>query len=118
MRDVPTLCQPRPPRSFTQGPAVEYPREKSVFQLFEEQVARTPEAPALEVSGTWICYRELNSRANQLAHYLRRRGVQPGTLVGICLERSAGVVIGIYAILKAGGVYVPLDPTYPPDRLR
>ena len=64
-----------------------------------------------------MTYHALNARANQLAHYLRRHGVGPETLVGICLERSLDLVIGLLGILKAGGAYMPLDPAYPPARL-
>ena len=71
----------------------------------------------MSFEGGHLSYRELNARANQLAHYLRKLGVGPETLVGTCLERSVEMVIGVLAILKAGGAYVPLDPTYPKDRL-
>jgi amino acid adenylation domain-containing protein len=96
----------------------DYPRESCVHQLFEEQAARTPEAVAVVCDDRQLTYRELNTRANQLAHHLVGLGVGPETLVGICLDRSAGLVIGLLAILKAGGAYLPLDPSFPEDRLR
>jgi amino acid adenylation domain-containing protein len=90
---------------------------KSVHELFEEQAARTPEAIAVAGTGQQITYAELNSRANQLAHYLRRRGVGAEVAVGVFLERSVDSVAGLLGVLKAGGVYVPLDPAYPLERL-
>ncbi|MEO0834942.1 MAG: 4-hydroxyphenylpyruvate dioxygenase, partial [Cyanobacteria bacterium J06642_3] len=94
-----------------------YPQDKCIHQLFEEQVAQTPDAVALVFEEQQLTYRELNTRANQLAYYLRSLGVKSEVLVGICLERSIEMVVGILAILKAGGAYVPLDPAYPSDRL-
>ncbi len=94
--------------------ATEYPRDLCLHQLFEAQVERTPERAAVSFEGSMLTYRELNRRANQLAHYLRRTGVGPDTLVGLFMDRSLEMVIGIYAILKAGGAYVPLSPEYPP----
>src|SRR5437899_2364819 len=98
--------------------AREYPRQKCVHELFEEQVERTPEAVAVVFEDQQVSYSELNRRANQLAHYLVRLGVRPDDRVAICLERSPEMVVGLLAILKAGGAYVPLDPVYPSDRLR
>ncbi|MDI9634916.1 amino acid adenylation domain-containing protein [Geitlerinema splendidum] len=95
----------------------DYPRQTCVHQLFEEQVARSPEATALIFADQHLSYQELNQRANQLAHYLQNLGVGPEVLVGICVERSFDLIVGLLAILKAGGAYVPLDPTYPPQRL-
>jgi amino acid adenylation domain-containing protein/FkbM family methyltransferase len=97
--------------------AVEYPRESGLHELFEAQAARTPGATALACNDERLSYEELNERANQLAHYLRALGVGPETLVGICLERSLEMVIGLLGILKAGAAYVPLDPCYPQERL-
>ncbi len=97
--------------------AREYPRERCIHELFEEQVERTPEAVAVVYEDQQVTYAELNRRANQLAHYLRERGVGPEVLVGICVERSVEMVIGLLGILKAGGAYVPLDPEYPRERL-
>lgn len=95
----------------------EYPQDKCIHRLFEEQVERAPDAVAVVCEDKQLTYRELNSRANQLANYLRRRGVGPEDLVGICVDRSLEMVIGLLGILKAGGAYVPLDPAYPDDRL-
>jgi len=88
----------------------DYPSDKCIHQLFEEQVERTPEATAVVFGDQQLTYRELNNRANQLAHYLQKLGVGPEVLVGICVERSIEMVVGLLGILKAGGVYVPLDP--------
>ncbi len=88
-----------------------------VHELFAAQVERTPEAVAIEFAGQPLTYRELNLRANQLAHYLQERGVGPEVRVGVCLERSLDLVVALLGILKAGGAYVPLDPAYPPERL-
>jgi amino acid adenylation domain-containing protein len=95
----------------------EYPLEKCIHELFEVQVERTPDAVAVVFDNQQLTYRELNTLANQLAHYLRSLGVTPEVLVGIWMERSLSMVIAILATLKAGGAYVPLDPTYPRDRL-
>jgi amino acid adenylation domain-containing protein len=94
-----------------------YPHDRCVHQLFEAQVAQSPDAPALIVGEQTTTYRELNRRANQLAHKLREQGVGPDVLVGIAMERSLAMVVGLLGILKAGGAYVPLDPEYPQDRL-
>ena len=88
-----------------------------IHQLFEKQVAKTPDAVALKFAEEELSYRKLNEKANQLAHYLQTLGVKPGVLVGICLERSPDLIIALLAILKAGGAYVPLDPDYPSERL-
>ncbi|HEX8664547.1 MAG TPA: non-ribosomal peptide synthetase [Beijerinckiaceae bacterium] len=85
-------------------------------ELFERQVVRSPDAVAV-VSGERLTYRELNERANRIAHHLGRRGVGRETLVGVCLERSPDMVAALLGVWKAGGAYVPLDPAYPPDRL-
>ncbi|HEU4508036.1 MAG TPA: amino acid adenylation domain-containing protein, partial [Pyrinomonadaceae bacterium] len=97
--------------------AAEYPREQGLAELFDAQVARTPEAIAVVHEDEGVTYAELNARANQLAHYLRTLGVGPETLVGICVERSVQMMVGLLGILKAGGAYVPLDPSYPRERL-
>jgi len=117
-----------------------FPLTQCIHNVFEAQVARTPDAVAVILDfRLWILddpsgdapiiqnpkskiqnrltYRELNRRANQLAHYLRTLGVGPEVLVGVCLERSPDLVVAILAVLKAGGAYVPLDPSYPPERL-
>jgi len=95
----------------------DYPAEALIHELFEAQAARTPEAVAVEYEGRRLTYGELNARANQVARYLARHGVGPDAMVGICVERSLEIVVGILGILKAGGAYVPLDPEYPASRL-
>jgi amino acid adenylation domain-containing protein len=95
----------------------EFPRESCINELFEQQVERTPEAVALTFGDDQLTYAELNARANQLAHYLRLQGVGLESLVGIAVERSVEMLVGMLGILKAGGVYVPLDPAYPMERL-
>ena len=95
-----------------------FPRDKCVQELFEEQVARTPDAIAVVFEGEELSYARLNARANRLAHYLRDLGVRPDDRVAICAERSLEMVVGLLAVLKAGGAYVPLDPSYPEERLR
>lgn len=97
--------------------AADYPRTICLHQLFEAQVERTPDHVALVFKQQRLTYRELNERANQLAHYLRTLSLGPETLVGLCVERSVEMLIGLLGILKAGGAYVPLDPTYPAERL-
>ncbi|HKQ08166.1 MAG TPA: amino acid adenylation domain-containing protein, partial [Blastocatellia bacterium] len=96
----------------------DYPKEQCVHELFEQQVEQTPEAVAVVCGEARLSYGELNRRANQLAHYLRRLGVGPDARVAICLERRLEMIIGLLGILKAGGAYVPLDSAYPPERLR
>ncbi|OUL26057.1 AMP-binding protein, partial [Nostoc sp. 106C] len=86
-------------------------------ELFEAQVEQTPNAVAVIFESQKLTYRELNTKANQLANYLKKLGVGPEVLVGICLERSLEMVVGLLGILKAGGAYVPLDPAYPQERL-
>jgi amino acid adenylation domain-containing protein len=93
-------------------------REVCVHELFEEQVARTPASVALEFKNEELTYTELNRRTNQIAHYLKNIGVGPEVLVGICVERSLQMVVGLLGVLKAGGAYVPLDPAYPAERLK
>ena len=95
----------------------EYPREFCLHELFEAEAESQPNAVALIHNDTRLTFRELNKHANQLAHYLRERGVGPDTLVGLCVERSPAMVVGILGILKAGGAYVPLDPSYPQEQL-
>ncbi len=97
--------------------AADYPNQRCIHHAFEQQVSITPDAVAVYSEPETLTYRQLNDRANQLAHHLRALGVQPESVVGICLERSAAMAIGLLGILKAGGAYLPLDPGYPPDRL-
>jgi amino acid adenylation domain-containing protein len=96
----------------------DYPYDKCIHQLFEEQVERTPDAIAVVFEEQSLTYAELNHRANQLAHYLQTLGVGPEVLVGISVERSLEMIVGLFGILKAGGAYLPLDPDYPPERLQ
>ncbi|RKZ79066.1 MAG: non-ribosomal peptide synthetase, partial [Candidatus Parabeggiatoa sp. nov. 1] len=95
----------------------DYPRDKTIVDLFEEQVAKTPDAIAVVFENQQLTCQELNAKANQLAHYLQHLGVKPDALVGICIGRSLEMVIGLLGILKAGGAYLPLDPAYPVARL-
>src|SRR5262249_33491111 len=91
--------------------------DRCIHQEFEEQCALTPDAIAVQFQDGKLTYRELNTRANQLAHYLRKLGVAPDSRVGICVHRSPEMMLGLLGIMKAGGAYVPLDPTYPRQRL-
>jgi amino acid adenylation domain-containing protein len=95
-----------------------WPSTACVHDLFEQQVEETPDEPALVFGDETLSYRELNERANRLAGELRGRGIVPDSVVGICLERSFDMVVSVLASLKAGAAYLPLDPTYPHDRLR
>ncbi|HLK98321.1 MAG TPA: amino acid adenylation domain-containing protein, partial [Hymenobacter sp.] len=95
-----------------------YEREASLVDLFERQVAARPASPALHFQGQYLSYAQLNQQANQLAHYLRAQGIQAGHRVGLCLPRAPQMVIALLAVLKTGACYLPLDPTYPPQRLR
>jgi amino acid adenylation domain-containing protein/non-ribosomal peptide synthase protein (TIGR01720 family) len=94
-----------------------YPQEVCLHELFEAQVQRTPEHIAVSFQDHKLTYRELNRRANQLAHQLRLLGVGPEVLVGLLMERSVGMMVALLGILKAGGAYLPLDPSYPQERL-
>ncbi|MGD1714169.1 non-ribosomal peptide synthetase [Dapis sp. BLCC M172] len=95
----------------------DYPQDISIHQLFESQVEKTPDAIAVIFGEEKLTYSELNNKANQLAHYLQKLGAKPETLVGICVERSLEMVVGLLGILKAGAAYVPLDSSYPSERL-
>ena len=108
--------EPRRLSSGRNDTPVEFPLV-CVHELFERQAARTPDAIALVFGTRQVNYRELNEYSNQLAHYLRGRGVGPDVLVGVCLERSPEMVMALLGVWKAGGAYVPLDPTYPSARL-
>ncbi|EJL20546.1 amino acid adenylation enzyme/thioester reductase family protein,thioester reductase-like protein [Brevibacillus sp. BC25] len=94
-----------------------YPKEKCVYEMIEDMVAKAPDNIALIVGDQTTTYRELNRQANQLAHYLRKQGVGPEVLVGVCAQRTTEMMIGLLAIMKAGGAYVPIDPSYPADRI-
>ncbi|MDR1969185.1 MAG: amino acid adenylation domain-containing protein [Burkholderiaceae bacterium] len=95
----------------------DYRQDKCIHELFEAQAERTPQATAVVYEERALSYVELNARANRLAHYLRKHGVGPDARVAVCVERSVEMVVGLLAVLKAGGGYVPLDPSYPEDRL-
>ncbi|MBB6348227.1 amino acid adenylation domain-containing protein [Nonomuraea muscovyensis] len=97
--------------------SADFPATATLHGLVEEQVARTPDAPAVTFAGASLTYRELDERANQVAHRLLRLGAGPGTLVAVCAERSFELVAGLLGVLKAGAAYVPLDPEYPEERL-
>ncbi|AFY33173.1 non-ribosomal peptide synthetase [Calothrix sp. PCC 7507] len=96
---------------------IDFPQEICIHQLFTNQVEKTPDAIAVVFEDQNLTYQELNQQANQLAHYLQKLGVKPEVLVGICVDRSIAMVVGILGILKAGGAYVPLDPAYPQQRI-
>ena len=95
-----------------------YPREHCIHELFAQQAKRTPEAVAVSFGAEQLTYAELNARANQLAHYLRGRGVEAGKLVGIYLEHATEMVVAVLGVLKAGAAYVPVDPEHPQSRLQ
>ncbi|HEY6802402.1 MAG TPA: amino acid adenylation domain-containing protein [Pyrinomonadaceae bacterium] len=97
--------------------AGDYARGLCVHELFEQQVERTPSSIAVSYEGEQLSYRELNERANQVAHYLRELGVGPEVVVGLCVERSVGMIVGLLGVLKAGGVYLPLEPANPTARI-
>ena len=95
----------------------EYPRQATIHGLFAEQAARAPDAVALTLAGERISYADLDARAGRLAARLRRSGAGLEARIGLCVERSPALIAGMLGILKAGGVYVPLDPAYPAERL-
>jgi amino acid adenylation domain-containing protein len=117
--DIPLLSEQERRHLMQQSNATEAPYRKNtlIHELFEEQVDRNPTAFAVTFEGRRLTYGELNRQANQLAHYLREQGVQPDTLVAICIDRGVEMVVGLLGILKAGAAYVPLDPSYPEERL-
>ncbi len=94
-----------------------YDNSQCIHQLFEKQVEKTPAATALSFSGTEISYKELNQRANQVAHYLISKNLKPDQLVGVLLDRSIDMIVCMLGVLKSGAAYLPLDPTYPKDRI-
>jgi amino acid adenylation domain-containing protein len=117
--DLPLLSVVEKRQLLLQGgdTKTEYPKDSCIHHLFERQVEKTPAAVALVFEDQHLTYRELNSRANQLARYLEKSGIGPDVLVGIYLERSLELVVALLAVLKAGGAYVPLDSSYPQERL-
>ncbi|MBN8820561.1 MAG: amino acid adenylation domain-containing protein [Spirosoma sp.] len=94
-----------------------YPTDKTLVDLFVDQARQTPDQVAVVCADSLLTYAELDQQSNQLAHYLRKQGVKPETLVPICLDRSIAMIVGLLGILKAGGAYVPIDPDYPADRI-
>src|SRR5690349_4560324 len=97
--------------------SADYPRDRCIHELFMEQAARRPDAVAVSFGEHRLTYRELDTRSSQLAHHLRARGVGPEVLVGLCVERSTDMVVGMLGVLKAGGAYLPLEASYPKERL-
>ena len=108
------------------GAAQDFPRDRLVHQLVEQQAFNNPQSPALIQRGSYevqdrrdisLSYDELNKKANRLAHYLRSRGVVPGSLVGVLMQRTPDMIVVLLSILKAGGAYLPIDPAYPAARI-
>ena len=117
MGDGDRSYQSKKPQNGFEPEALAQLNERCVHELFESEVDQSPETVALVCGDQQFTYRELNERANQLAHFLIRFGVGPNSLVGLCLHRTPEMIIGILGILKAGGAYVPMDPTSSTQRL-
>lgn len=117
--DLPILCEDERHQVVVEWnrTQMEYDHDVCLHRMIEQQVEKTPDAPALVFESQQLSYRELNARANQLAHHLRKLGVGPEILAGVCTERSIEMVVALLAVMKAGGAYVPLDPDHPRDRL-
>ena len=117
--DLPVLAEPERRQVLVtwNDAATEYPRDKCIHELFEDQASRIEDSVAVACELEQLTYRTLNERANRLANHLRRKGVRPDIPVALCMQRGLGMVVGLLAILKAGGAYLPLDPTYPSERL-
>jgi non-ribosomal peptide synthetase component F len=113
----PTTAEHQQPSSEWNYSELGYHVDKCLHQLFEAQAVRTPQATALVFEAKELTYAGLNERANQLAYYLRSRGVVKESLVPLCIGRSLEMIVGILGILKAGGAYVPIDPAYPAERI-
>ena len=96
---------------------VEYPKDGTIYELFEEQVTKTPDGIAVVYEDAQLTFKELNERSNKIAHYLRKMGVGADSFVAIAVDRSVEMIVGLLGIMKAGGAYIPLDPSYPQDRL-
>jgi len=114
IKDIPTLLKSS---SSPELSVLNYPKDKTIVDLFSEQANKTPDRPAIVFGNKKITYRELNERANQLGHYLKKKGVGPETLVPVCVERSIEMLVSILGVLKAGGAYLPIDPEYPEERI-
>lgn len=119
LRDLPLLTAAERQQLLVEWNATarDYPQGQCLHELFEAQVERTPASTAVAFEGERLTYNELNARSNQLAYCLRNLGVGPDVLVGLCVERSMEMVVGLLGILKAGGAYVPIDPGYPAERV-
>jgi amino acid adenylation domain-containing protein/non-ribosomal peptide synthase protein (TIGR01720 family) len=119
LSSLPLITEPERRRLLVEwnDTAADYPRDQCLHEMFEAQAELTPDAIAVCFEGEQLSYRALNQRANQLAHYLRQFGVGPEVLVGICVERSLEVIVGVLGALKAGGAYAPIDPALPRERL-
>ncbi|HEU0300275.1 MAG TPA: condensation domain-containing protein, partial [Longimicrobium sp.] len=119
VEDLPLLPEAERRQVLEEWNATEaaYPADTCIHELFEAQAERTPDAAAVVFEEQQLTYRELNERANRLAHHLRRLGIGPEVRVGVCLERTHEMVVSLLGVLKAGGAYVPLDPGYPAERL-
>ena len=116
--DIELLTKPEKSRLISEfNHSAEYPRDKTIVSLFEEQVKKTPDNVAVSFEDHQLTYRELNERSNQFALYLQSKGVKNETLIPLCIERSIEMITAILGISKAGGVYVPVDPEYPEDRI-
>ncbi len=117
--ELPMMSEADRHRQLTEWNATarEYPRDRCVHEVFAQHAAHTPHAIALDFGEEKLSYRELDERANRLAHYLRRHSVGPGIIVGVCMRRSPEMIVAMLGILKAGGGYLPLDPTHPAERL-
>jgi amino acid adenylation domain-containing protein len=100
------------------GASTEYPKEKLIHELVEEQAEQTPHGVAVEHRGRRLTYAQLNARANQLARYLLSEGVAADQVIGLCMKRGLQMIVGVLGVLKAGGAYLPLDPNYPTERLK
>ena len=103
--------------NFSNNTEKKYPSHKNIIEIFEDQVKKSPDNIALKFEEQSLSYSELNKKSNQLASYLIELGLEPGQIVGLCLERSIELIVSIYGIIKAGGAYTPLDPDYPQQRL-
>lgn len=117
VRDDGTRSLPRKQSNDSYKQLSVLPVEACINELFEKEVDRNPDAPAILFGESQLTYRELNTRANQLARFLRRFGVGPNSLVGLCVRRSPEMIVGILGILKAGAAYVPMDPDDSEERL-
>ncbi len=119
LAQIPILTAPERQQLLVEwnNTGAEYPKNTSLAQLVEEQVERTPDAIAVASGDKHLSFRELNARANQLAHELMKHGAGPEQVVGLCVDRSVDLVVGLLAIVKTGGAYLPLDPIFPADRL-